>query len=87
MARVAVTEAELVAALAEAIRSEAPEDARTVQQLALAAGVPTSRVIKTLNLLHADGRVVAHRVPHVAIDGRRTTVPAYTILPPPKGKR
>jgi prolyl-tRNA editing enzyme YbaK/EbsC (Cys-tRNA(Pro) deacylase) len=76
-----ITEQELIAALADATKSEAPEDARTVQQLALAAGVPPSRVVKTLNALHAQGRVVPHRVPHIAIDGRRTTVPAYTILP------
>jgi hypothetical protein len=82
-----VTEQELLAALAEAIKGTAPEDARTVHQLAAAAGVPTSRIVKTLNALNAEGRVRAHRVPHVAIDGRHTTVPAYTILPPPKAAR
>ena len=87
MARLAITEQELIAALSAAIKSDAPEDARTVAQLAAASGVPASRVVKTLNALHAEGRVVPHRVPHVAIDGRHCTVPAYTILPPPKGKR
>lgn len=87
MARLAITEAELAAALSAAIRSEAPEDARTVVQLAAAAGVVASRVVKTLHALHAEGRIVAHRVPHVAIDGRRCTVPAYTILPAKKAKR
>lgn len=76
-----ITESELMDALADAIRSEAPEDARTVRQLAEIAGVPESRVNKTLRALHAQGRVTAHRVPHVGVDGRRCTVPAYTIRP------
>lgn len=83
MARVTITEAELMDALASSIRSEAPEDARTVHQLAKVAGVPESRIAKTLRALASEGRVVPHRVPHVGVDGRRTTVPAYTILPAP----
>lgn len=87
MARIDVTESELLAALAAAMPTAAPEDAKTVQQLAAAANVPTSRIVKALHALHAQGRLVPHRVPHVAIDGRRCTVPAYTILPAKKAKR
>lgn len=87
MARVAITESELVAALTAATASVAPEDARTPAQLAAAAKVPLSRVMKTLRALHAEGRVAAHRIPWVGIDGRSTTVPAYTILPATKAKR
>lgn len=82
-----ITEVELMDALAAAIKSEAPEDARTTHQLAKVAGVPESRVAKTLRALASDGRVIPHRVPHVGVDGRRTTVPAYTILPAKKAKR
>jgi prolyl-tRNA editing enzyme YbaK/EbsC (Cys-tRNA(Pro) deacylase) len=87
MARVTVTESELIDALSAAINSQAPEDARTVHQLARASGVPESRVVKTLRALHEEGRVIAHRVPYTALDGRKTTVPAYTILPAKKAKR
>ena len=87
MARLTITESELIDALASATKSEAPEDARTAHQLARAAGVPESRIMKTLRVLNEEGRVVPHRVPHIALDGRRTTVPAYTILPAKKAKR
>ena len=86
MARVTITESELVAALAAATKSEAPQDARTPAQFAASAKVPLSRVMKTLRALHAEGRVVSHRIPHIGIDGRSMMVPAYTILPA-KAKR
>ena len=86
MARLAITEQELIAALAEAARGSAPEDARTPAQFAASANVPLSRVMKTLRALHAQGRVVSHRIPHTGIDGRSMMVPAYTILPA-KAKR
>ena len=76
-----ITEAELIDALSSAMRSDAPEDARTVRQLADLAGVPESRIAKILRTLNAQGRVTPHRVPHVGVDGRRMTVPAYTIRP------
>jgi hypothetical protein len=82
-----ITESELLDALAAATKSEAPEDAMTVKQLAVAGKVPTSRIVKTLHALHAEGRLIPHRVPYVGIDGRNTTVPAYTILPAKKARR
>ena len=79
MARLVVTEADLLEALASA--SDAPEDARTVQQMADETGLHAWRIQKALRALHAQGRLQAHRVPHVGIDGRRGMIPAYTIRP------
>jgi DNA-binding IclR family transcriptional regulator len=78
-----ITTADLLDALAEASKGSAPEDARTVQQMADEHGIPNSTVARALRTLAAQGRVMSHRVPHVGIDGRHTTVPAYTILPVP----
>ena len=79
MSQIVVTEADLLEGLATA--STGPEDARTVQQMADEKGLHAGRGQKALRALHAQGRVQAHRVPHIGIDGRRGTVPAYTIRP------
>jgi hypothetical protein len=85
MARLIVTEADLLDALATA--STAPEDARTAQELATSHGVVLSRVQKALRALHVQGRLQCHHKQTVYMDGRRGRVPAYTILPAPKAKR
>lgn len=74
-----VTEADLLDALATA--STAPEDAKTAHEMARETGLALWAVQKALRALHAEGRLRAHRKPHVGIDGRRGLVPAYTILP------
>lgn len=84
-ARLVVTEADLLDALATA--STAPTDARTAQQMAAETGRHLWQVQKALRALHVQGRLRTYRVPHVGIDGRRGMVPAYTILPRPKAKR
>ncbi len=76
-----ITLAELLDALHTA--SEAPEDAQTVAQMAEAMRVRGSTINTALRSLHKQGRVKAYRVPHVGVDGRRMTIPAYTILPKP----
>lgn len=81
--RISITEADLLDALATA--STAPEDARTVQQMAAEMGLSAWRVQSCLRALHAQGRLVMYKVPHVGIDGRRGKVPAYTIRPKAKG--
>lgn len=82
-----ITEAELLDALASAARGDAPEEARTTQELADEAGVPARKVNAALRALHRQGRLVSHRVIRVGVDGRLAPVPAYTILPVKKGKR
>ena len=86
MARVSITEGELIAALAEAARGSAPEDARTIQELATEYGMPLKRVRAALHALNVAGRLAVHRVTRAALDGRQASVPAYTILPA-KAKR
>lgn len=79
MDSVRVTESDLLDALASAFTSTAPEDARTVQQMATETGWAVWQVQKALRALHAAGRLACYRVPYVGIDGRRGKIPAYTI--------
>lgn len=74
-----VTESELLAALHAA--GAAPEEARTVQEMCELSGWGESKVRKTLAPLARAGRVRTHWVERVRLDGHRTKVPAYTILP------
>lgn len=86
MAGLAITEAELLDALAASNCGEGPDGARTSQEMARDTQLPLSQVQKALRLLHANGQLVPHRVTRVGIDGRAARVPAYTILPPKKGR-
>lgn len=72
-----ITEAELFDALAAV--TAAPDDARTVRELADATGVSTTRTKAALQRLAAAGRLQVHRVTRVRIDGQSQLVPAYTI--------
>jgi predicted transcriptional regulator len=85
MARVTITQAELLDALATA--SVEPEDARTLAEISAETGVAEKRCRDALHALNAAKRLVVHRVTRIALDGRRATVPAYTILPAKKAKR
>jgi alkylated DNA nucleotide flippase Atl1 len=82
-----ITEAELFDALERAAHGDGPEDARTMMEMARAAGVGERQTRRALHVLNAEGRLVVHRVIRTALDGRRAQVAAYTILPPPKKKR
>lgn len=76
-----VTEAELLDALALACAGDAPDDARTVQEMADASGLHIRRVRAALVTLKAQGRLTAYQVTREALDGRAARVPAYTIRP------
>lgn len=76
---ISVTESELLEALAAA--GAAPEDARTVAEMSELVGYGTTTVRQTLGTLAKAGRLQTHFVERLRIDGRRTKVPAYTILP------
>ena len=76
-----ITENELLDALAKAASGSAPENARTVQELASTAGVSTAKVLRTLKTFQAQGRLAVHRVPRARMDGVVQPVPAYSILP------
>lgn len=82
MASVAcITEAELLDALATAATGSAPEDARTVSEMAAATGIHERRIRVALRVLTAEGRVGVHTVTRRALDGRMSRVPAYTVAP------
>lgn len=85
MARIVITEGDLLDALASA--STAPEDARTMAQLSLETGMGVRKLTAAMHALNAAGRLRVHRVSKIALDGRRSLVPAYTILPAKKAKR
>lgn len=80
MASIAITQAELLDALAKAAQGNAPEDAKTVHELTTPA-ISVRRVRESLRILQAQGRLQVHRVTRTALDGRAALVPAYTILP------
>lgn len=88
MAPIAITESELLDALAASAHEAGPEHARTIRELSAATNIVERRVRNALRVLQAAGRLQVHRVTRTALDGRAATVPAYTILPAAKaGKR
>lgn len=86
MATVAPTENELLQALADSMPA-APKDAITARELAAAQGASRHQVDRLLGRLAMQDRLGVHRVPRVDRTGRTKLEPAYTILPPKKGKR
>lgn len=81
MATLEITQNELLEELARYAAGDAPESAKTVQELAFAANISDGVVHKRLKLLQRQGRLRVHRVLRERIDGRMNPVPAYTILP------
>lgn len=80
MARIDVTETELLAALAEAEASDAgPDDAFTVAELAERTGVSVLAMRARIGALVRAGRVESVRVTRPAMDGRAARVPAYRL--------
>lgn len=82
----AITEAEILEALANAAAGSAPSEAKTMTELADEAGVTSLKVQRALKHYQKQGRLASHRVQREAIDGTFRWVPAYTILPAKKGK-
>jgi hypothetical protein len=84
MAAIAITEDEVLEALAIAAPGRAPENARTTEELALAAGVSHDVVNSRIRALSREGRVMVHTVYRENVVGKRIQKPAYTILPAKK---
>ena len=76
-----ITQDEILDALASAFTSDAPEAAKTVQELAIEAGKGIETVRRGLQIFQRDGRLRAYRVKRVAIDGRNRPTTAYVVLP------
>lgn len=78
MARIEVSEADLLAALSESQRP-GPESARSVADMAEATGVSVGMVRKALQRLQRDGRLTVHLARRPSIAGAFRAVPVYTI--------
>lgn len=81
-----ITQQELLEAIADASRGNAPKDARTVAELAEETGRRAERVREALQKFQAQGRLVVHRVERQDISGRLVKTPAYTVLPAKRKK-
>lgn len=85
---VKITEAELLDALAAAIKqSNAPAEAKTTQDLMAETGLSIRAVTRALKQYAAQGRLSVFRVPRPQIDGSTRCVPGYTISPKPRKAR
>lgn len=76
-----ISEAELLDALALAAPGQAPENARTCAELAALAGLGDNAIQERIRKLHAQGRVVVHKVYRPNVAGVMVQKPAYTFLP------
>lgn len=86
MARVDVTEADLLAALADAARpklTERPAGFYTMSELSVKGGVPIRTLREQMVKLRAVGRVETARVYIEGADGRITPVTAYKLKAAP----
>lgn len=83
--RIVLTESDVLAALVKV--SAAPEDARTMVELADATGFSRAKVRNDLAKLHRQGQLLAHRVVRRKMDGNAQIVPAYTIAPKKRTKK
>ena len=84
--RIAITEAEILDALAIAIKGDAPNDAKTTREMCQETGLKPARVVKALHAFESEGRLVVHQVLRRSLDGKMKPCAAYTIAPK-KGKK
>lgn len=85
---VSVTEGDLLVALAAALpkNATAPENARTIREMAQVTGQSRDVIETIIGRLAMQGRIAVHYVTRPDLTGRMQRRPAYTILPPKKGK-
>lgn len=81
MASSGISVNEILEALAAASECNAPEGAKTIVELTEESKLCRRTVTSALRALHREGRLAAHQVMRVAMDGKNRPVPAYTILP------
>jgi len=81
MARVTVSESELLAALADAGPKPAPPHALTAAELREKLGLNSTALKKRLSRLKAEGRLEIWQTAREDVTGRVQGVPAYTIKP------
>lgn len=78
MARVEITEEEILTALTES-RYEGPENAKTVQELSQELSLSKLRILSALKELKQRGRLLTFRVRREDVSGRDQPVPAYAV--------
>lgn len=81
MAAIAITESELLDALAAAVPSKGPDDAKTLKEIAQASGLDERKVRVALQQLQAQGRLQTHRIQRERLNGHPMTYVGFTILP------
>lgn len=86
-ANLAITQTEILEALAAIGPGNGPEEAKTVAELCEITGTTEPTIRKALLLFRKGGRLGVHRVLRQALDGSMRPVPGYTILPAKKGRR
>jgi len=75
-----ITQDEILDALASAFTSDAPENAKTAQELAEEAGKSLNSIRRGLQIFQRAGRLRAYRVKRPAIDGTSRPTTAYVVL-------
>lgn len=86
MAPIAITESELLDALALAVPSKGPDAAKTLKEIAQASGLDERKVRTALQQLQAQGRLQTHKIRRARLNGYSMTYTGFTILPA-KGKK
>lgn len=84
MAVLAITEQEILDALAASLRGSGPAEAKTVLEIAAQTGISEKRARTALQRLKAQGRLQVHRVLRPRLDDTMFPTSAYTILPAKK---
>ena len=77
--RIALSEAEIFAAIEAARTRTGDDEARTLNELADAANISPHTMRKALKSFQAQGRLQVHRVYRTALDGRASCIAGYTI--------
>lgn len=86
MARLVITETEILQALENAVAPE-PKEARTVQDLMKLTGFGMNKIRQALGHIAMQDRLEVVQVKRPGVDKRQISRPAYVILPAKKGKR
>jgi hypothetical protein len=81
---IAITEGELLDALAHAMPGKGPDDAKTLREIAQASGLDERKVRTALQQLQVQGRLQTHKIQRARLNGHPMTYTGFTILPAKK---
>jgi hypothetical protein len=87
VAPIAITETELLDALAAAAPSKGPSNALTLKELARQTRLDERKVRVALEQFAAEGRLQRHKIQRERLNGTPMTYVGFTIAPAKKGKR